>query len=150
MKRPRVYIDASVVGGCFDSEFTSESLALFDMARRGDAELVISDLLVAEIELAPERVRDYLAALPADLIETVETTDEAVVLHRAYLAADVVGHSNENDALHVAIASVANCDIIVSWNFRHIVHFDKIRGYNAVNLREGYGAIAIHSPKEVV
>jgi hypothetical protein len=78
------------------------------------------------------------------------TSDEAVALHQAYLVAGVVGPSNENDALHVAIATVENCDIIVSWNFKHIVHFDKIRGYNAVNLREGYSVIAIHSPKEVV
>lgn len=150
MKRPRIYVDASVVGGCFDSEFSVESLALFDMARRGEVGVVVSDLLVAEIDVAPERVREFLCALPAGLVETVETSDEALALHRAYLAAGVVGPSNENDALYVAIASVEDCDIIVSWNFKHIVHFDKIRGYNAVNLREGYGAIAIHSPKEVV
>ena len=147
---PRVYIDASVVGGCFDPGFSDESLALFDMARRGDIILVISDLLVAEIEKAPENVRGFLAAVPPNLVETVEIEDEAVALHSAYLAAGVVGASSENDALHVAAASVADCDIIVSWNFRHIVHFDKIRGYNAVNIREGYGVIAIHSPKEVV
>jgi predicted nucleic acid-binding protein len=150
MKRPRIYVDASVVGGCFDSEFATDSLALFDMAHRGQVALVISDLLVAEIEVAPERVGEFLASLSPDFTETVDTSDEAIVLHRAYLMAGIVGTSNENDALHVAIASVADCDIIVSWNFKHIVHFDKIRGYNAVNLREGYGAIAIHSPKEVV
>ena len=71
-------------------------------------------------------------------------------MYAAYLSAGVVGPANEGDAMHVAAATVANCDIIVSWNLKHIVHYDKIRGYNAVNLREGYRTLAIHSPKEVV
>jgi hypothetical protein len=50
----------------------------------------------------------------------------------------------------VAIASVNRASMIVSWNFRHIVHYEKIRGFNAVNLREGYPPIAIYSPKEVI
>lgn len=62
----------------------------------------------------------------------------------------MVGLASEADDLHVANATVARVDFIVSWNFRHIVHFDKIRGDNAVNLREGYGMLDIHSPKEVV
>lgn len=90
MRIPRVYVDASVVGGCFDPEFTVESLALFDMARRGGCTIVISDLLVVEIELAPEQVRDFLAAFPASSVETVETDEEAIGLHNAYLAAGVV------------------------------------------------------------
>ena len=66
------------------------------------------------------------------------------------LDVDFVGRNHSNDALHVAQATVANADIIVSWNFKHIVHFDKIRGFNAVNLREGYLPIEIRSPMEIV
>jgi len=47
------------------------------------------------------------------------------------------------------MATVADVDILVSWNFRHIVHFDKIRQFNAVNLEKGYKTIAIYSPMEV-
>jgi hypothetical protein len=61
-----------------------------------------------------------------------------------------VGPASFADAEHIACASVAAVDLIVSWNFRHIVHFDKIRGYHAVNLVNGYNAIPIYSPKEVV
>ena len=50
----------------------------------------------------------------------------------------------------MALATIAKADMIVSWNFRHIVHYDKIRGFNAVNLREGYLPIDIRSPLEVV
>ena len=75
---------------------------------------------------------------------------EAVQLRDAYLEAEVVGGTHGNDAYHVALATVARADLIVSWNFKHIVHFDKIRGFNAVNLREGYLPMEIRSPREVV
>ena len=61
-----------------------------------------------------------------------------------------MGKTHVNDAHHVALASVAGADMIVSWNFRHIVHHEKIRAFNAVNLKEGYGILAIYSPLEVV
>jgi hypothetical protein len=54
------------------------------------------------------------------------------------------------DALHVAISTISGCDLIVSWNFKHIVHFDKIPKYNAVNVLNGYGRIGIYSPLEVI
>ena len=50
----------------------------------------------------------------------------------------------------MALATVSDCSIIVSWNFHHIVHFDKIPLYNAINMIEGYRDIAIHSPTEVI
>ena len=52
--------------------------------------------------------------------------------------------------MHVALATVAECRLIVSWNFRHIVHFDKIGLYNGVNMSLGYAMISIHAPPEVI
>ena len=77
-------------------------------------------------------------------------TAESEQLRDAYLAAGVVGPAAMNDAHHVALATVARADLIVSWNFRHIVHVEKIRRFNAVNLMEGYVTIDIRSPREVV
>jgi len=71
-------------------------------------------------------------------------------LRVAYLKADIVTNKYSNDALHVALATVTNCKIIVSWNFKHIVHFKKIPLYNAVNILQGYEQIAIYSPLEVI
>jgi hypothetical protein len=51
--------------------------------------------------------------------------------------------------LHIALATIAVVDLLVSWNFRHIVRYDKIRLFNAVNLEQGYRAIQIHTPREV-
>lgn len=49
----------------------------------------------------------------------------------------------------MAAATVARADAIVSWNFKYIVRMDRIRGFNAVNLAEGYAMIQIVRPKEV-
>ena len=58
--------------------------------------------------------------------------------------------ADEVDAQHIALATVCRADLVVSWNFKHIVHYEKIRGFNSVNLREGYGMVDIRSPREVV
>jgi hypothetical protein len=150
MKKPRIYIDTSVVGGCLDERFSESSHALMDRARASLAVLLVSDVLIDELGGAPDEVAAILADLPPIAIESVHTTDEALQLQDAYLAAGVVDKNAHFDALHVALATIARADLIVSWNFRHIVHYDRIRAFNAVNLREGYGVVTIHSPREVV
>jgi predicted nucleic acid-binding protein len=150
MKKLRIYIDTSVVGGCHDEEFSVQSRGLLRMARSRKILLLVSQVLIDELKLAPQVVQDELKQLPAWATEMLPVTPEVVDLRDAYLDADVVGRNHSNDALHVAQATVANADIIVSWNFKHIVHFDKIRGFNAVNLREGYLPIEIRSPMEIV
>lgn len=70
-------------------------------------------------------------------------------LATAYLKAGVVGERWLDDATHVAAATIARADAIVSWNFRHIVRLDKIKAYNQVNLAKGYGILTILSPVEV-
>jgi hypothetical protein len=150
MKRLRVYADTSVLGGCFDDEFAEFSVALLDTVRRGEMTLLVSDLLVDEILNAPAQVKEVFESLPAAGIEQILTGPESERLRDQYLAANVVGSASQDDAHHVALATIARADMIVSWNFRHIVHFEKMRGFNAVNLREGYQPIEIHSPREVV
>ena len=149
-KKPLIYIDTSVIGGLFDEEFQKESQALFGMANKGELTFLISDLILAEIEMAPKRIKDALNSLPEESFHTCYANDETVALRNEYLAAKVVGPSSEDDAHHVAIATIMRADMMVSWNFRHIVHFEKIRGFNSVNICLGYGPIEIFSPKEVV
>lgn len=148
--KPRIYIDTSVVGGCWDDEFAAESRALFDMARRGEIILLLSDLLAEELSEAPENVRGIYENLPPEAVERPTASEESLRLRDAYLSAGVVGSASAEDAHHVALATVAKADLIVSWNFKHIVHVDKIRLFAAVNLTQGYGVIDIRSPLEIV
>ena len=147
--RLRVYADTSVFGGVFDEEFARPSRAFFEQARGGRFALVTSVVVQAEVALAPEPVRRLFHMLArAEAIVTV--SEAAVRLQQAYLAAGIVAPRQLTDALHVALATTLRCDVIVSWNFRHIVHLGRIPLYNAVNTLQGYPPIAIHSPAEVL
>ena len=150
MKIPRVYADTSVIGGCFDAQFSAESRALFQMAGEGKIRLLLSDVLAAEIEPAPPEVTGFFAALAPESFQEIYASQESEHLRDAYLKARVIGPSHHRDAHHIALATVARADLLVSWNFRHIVHYDKIRLFNAVNLREGYPYIEIRTPRELV
>jgi hypothetical protein len=149
-ERPaRTYADSSVFGGVFDQEFAEASSAFFEEVRQGRHILVSSGLVEAELEAAPLEVRRLLTGLES-VVEMADTTPEAIMLQQAYLAEGIVPARCASDAMHVAIATVAGCRTIVSWNFRHIVHGLKIPLYNAVNTLKGYPGIAIFSPKEVI
>ena len=152
MKRKwRLYLDTSVFGGCFDEAegFARDSWRVMDAFQDGLSELCYSDSVVDELEDAPERVKAVFDAIPSEAKTKVPLTDELVELSHAYLNAGIVGPKWFDDTLHVAAATVARADAIVSWNFKHIVRLDKIKAYNAVNLMHGYGVIMILSPKEV-
>lgn len=150
MKRPRIYADTSVFGGYFDDEFAEITRKFFEELRKGAFVLVLSDTTLRELRRCPQEVRELLRGIPTEHLENVALSEEIQGLRDAYLGAGVVGEASISDAEHIASASVAGVDIIVSWNFKHIVHFSKIRGYHAVNLLQGYTAIPIHSPQEVV
>ena len=149
MKTPRVYVDTSVIGGCFDPEFAPWSLALMMDFKLGLLRPVVSDIVRLEIAGAPLVVRQQYEELLAQGAEEVPTSEEAANLTAAYAAQQILPIKYVNDARHIALATVAEVDVLVSWYFRHIVHFDKIRLFNAVNLLTGYRPVAIHSPREV-
>ncbi|MBI3803588.1 MAG: hypothetical protein HY282_07470 [Nitrospirae bacterium] len=112
--------------------------------------LVISETTLFELKEAPKEVRGVLTALRTESVEIIEGAEEIAALRDAYIKAGVLGEASIRDAAHVASASVADVDLIVSWNFKHIVHYEKIRGFNAINLLKGYRMIEIYSPKEVI
>ena len=145
----RVYADTSVFGGVFDAEFKKGSAGFFDLVKRGDFQLVVSVIVRNEVRKAPGDVQSFFTEM-LDFAEFVDATPEAVALQQAYMKANILTSRWEQDAMHVALASVADCAIIVSWNFRHIVNFRKIPLYNEVNMSLGYKTIAIHSPMEVI
>lgn len=149
MKVQRVYVDTSVIGGCFDEEFALWSKGLMEDFRQGTFKPVLSEIVAAEIAPAPEQVRAQYAALLTLDPQFAELTDEVHQLSAAYEAHQILPQKFANDALHIALATVAEVDMLVSWNFKHIVRFDKIRLFNAVNQEQGYKSIEIYSPREV-
>ena len=118
--------------------------------KKGELRAVVSEITRLELKEAPDEVRNVPKGISDRNIEYVELTEEAAALAREYISAGVLNESKIADAQHIAIATVQNVDLIVSWNFKHIVNIDKIRGFNAVNLKMGYRIIDIRSPLEVV
>lgn len=108
---------------------------------------VVSNVTLDELALAPDLVRAVLSDLPPQQVEIVSTSDG---LRDANLDAGVVGPASSNDAAHIAVATISNVDLVVSWNFKHIVHFEKIGGHEGVNRLRGYRSPRIYSPREVV
>ena len=101
-----------------------------------------SAVVADELESAPGEVQDLFNEL-LTLAETVSVSEEAAQLQNAYLQAGIVGPRGATDALHIALATLAGCSLVVSWNFKHLVHFEKITQYNAVNTLKRYASIGI-------
>jgi len=145
----RVYAGTSVYGGVFDVEFAKPSRVFFDRVREGRFRLVVSALVEDELARSPSEVRNWFAKFRVEA-DSVAVTGEAVALRQAYLEAGILTPKASDDALHVALATVAECGLIVSWNFRHIVHYQKVPLYNAVNVLHRRAKLDIRSPLEVI
>lgn len=148
--KQRIYIDTSVVGGYFDEEFKEATRLLFDRLEKNEIIFVVSDLLDLELLNAPENVRELLHNYSADKFQRVELIDEVVTLADNYILEKVVGQTSLKDGRHIALATIHRVDVLSSWNFKHIVNLDRIRGYNSVNLKLGYPMIEIRSPKDLI
>jgi hypothetical protein len=145
----RIYIDTSVLGGCFDHEFSTWSNALVRDFRAGRLVPVLSDVTAAEVHDAPAAVRDLHEEMLA-IVETVlPLTDEVLSLVVAYGARKILPAKYEADMRHIALATIAEVESLVSWNFKHIVRLEKIRLFNEVNVQLGYKPLSILSPREV-
>jgi len=150
MKRQRIYIDTSIVGGFFDSEFEKETKSLFERLEKKEVVFVISEVLTGELENAPERVKTLLSLYSDECFEKVQLTDEARQLADSYIVEKVVGKTSYDDCCHIALATIHGVDVLASWNFKHIVNLFRIIGYNGVNLKNGYKTIEIRNPKELI
>ena len=150
MNTLRIYLDTSVIGGCFDPEFQEWSETLMDDFRRGRYIAVISEVTAKEIEPAPDFVRELYNELLSFSTEVISVDENALSLVQHYMARSVLNQRFINDMLHIALATIAEVDVLVSWNFKHIVRLDKIRLFNTVNLEQGYKLLNIYSPREVI
>lgn len=148
--KQRVYIDTSVIGGYYDEEFQEDTRALFQRLENNEIVFVVSDLLDLELLEAPERVRELIGKYAADKFERVLLTEDAIQLADTYIIEKVVGKTSLEDCRHIALATINRVDVLASWNFKHIVNLDRIKGYNSVNLKMGFPMIEIRSPKDLL
>lgn len=145
----KFYVDTSVWGGIDDKEFSELTIPFFEQARQGKFTIVLSDVTISELEKAPEIIRELPTTIPSDFLELVSITDEQFELANKYVKEGALPSKFHSDAQHIAISSILKVDSLVSWNFKHMVNFFRIRQYNSINLKFGYSTIDIRTPNEV-
>jgi len=150
MKKQRIYFDTSVFGGYFDSEFKEFTKPLFERINKGEFKVLLSAVLQRELEAAPEKIISLVTELKMEFTEFLEENDETVELATEYITEKVVGQTSYADCLHIALATINRADLLVSWNFKHIVNIERIRGYNSVNIKNGYKQLEIRSPRDLM
>lgn len=149
MKKSRIYLDTSVIGGCFDKEFEEYSNILINEMISGNKIGVISDITLKELEQAPEQVKTFFKTIIGKL-EILKMNFDITELANIYINESVISKNYFDDALHIAFATVYQLDMLVSWNFKHIVNYNRIRMINAVNIKSGYKTLDIYSPMEAI
>ena len=146
MQRLLIYTDTSVIGGCQDPEFSTDSLTLWTQFVQGAHTLVLSAHTLRELLPAPQPVRQRLLEVPEAHQIVLADSLEVDELANAYLQRGIVGQGSRSDAIHVALATIGRADVLVSWNFKHIVNLGRIRLFNDVNLELGDGTLEIRTP----
>ena len=145
-KTTSLYLDTSIFGGYYDDIFMRETRLLFEKIKAGKYHVFISDIVENELENAPENVKKLLNEINYEIIYI---TSECENLADEYIKEKVVGKTSRDDCIHIATATIFNVDYLVSWNYKHILRAEKIKGYNSINLRNGYKQLDIHSPREM-
>jgi len=146
----RVYVETSVISGMFDrDDHPARAQPFWDAVFDGKIRVVLSDVLEDEIKQSPQHVRDFYASIPESQIERIVSTNESNRLAAAFVAARIVSPKHLTDSKHVALASIARVDALVSWNCRHIVNDNRIDIYNDLSEALGYAKITIQTPDKV-
>ena len=146
----RVYVDGCAVGGAFNKRFANETRPFWNAVQNGEIIVIVSDVLEKELRKAPELARSLIYGLPESQVERVISTSESNALADRYIAEGVIEGTSLDDCRHIALATIHRADVLVSWNFKHIVNIDRIDGYNGVNMKLGYPQINIRTPYEVI
>ena len=149
MKVSSLYLDTSVIGGYFDDEWKDPTRELWRQMEAGQFRFLTSGVIIDELAAAPQRVRELFArSFPPEAILGV--TAEMESLAAAYMSHHILTPKYTDDARHVAACTVAQIEYLVSWNFRHLVNVEREKGFNAVNLLQGYRNIRIVNPLELI
>ena len=132
----------------FNEEFAAHTIPLFDRLKNDEFTLLYSTVTEEELESAPQKVKELVKSIKIDNTEFLEASSEAIDLASEYISEKVVGQTSFADCLHIALATINRADFLISWNFKHIVNVQRIRGYNSINIKNGYKQLEIRSPRE--
>jgi predicted nucleic acid-binding protein len=154
VERNTLYLDTSVLNFFFedkDLEKANSTRELFREIRNGKFNAYISELVLREIGKTRGLKRERLLSLINTYkIPWLEVTPECMELTEKYMGRKIFPSKYRDDGLHIAIATVHQIDVVVSWNLRHMVKLRTRREVKAINIVEGYKEIEICTPMEVI
>lgn len=149
----RIYMDTSVINGVYSTnpEIKAETIGFFKNVRIFNYTLYGSEATIEEIENTPQEFKKKLLKdiITEYQVEILPTTDEIRTLADKYVDAGIIPRKYFPDAFHIAVASIYNIPVLVSWNFEHIVKVKTKLGINRINRQDGYTVVEISSPKEI-
>jgi len=146
----KLYLDTSVYGGYFDEEFKDETKKLFDKIIADEYKVITSNINDDELANAPDKVQELYHSITNPVWIDTSNDRRIITLAEKYIEQGVVGLTSLADCTHIAAATIFEADVLVSWNFKHIVNIIRIVGYNNVNEESGYKKLEIRSPKEIL
>jgi len=149
--KQKVYLDTSVPSRYYDDKRPEERriTRLWWENDMPKYDTLVSGVTVREMEATPEKeLQEKLLELIKEF-EVLEETEECKELARKYIEGGIIPEKIPNDALHIAVSTVNRIDILVSWNFEHMVNTDVRHKINGINLLNGYSEIEISSPLEL-
>lgn len=154
MRKFKVYLDTSVVSYLYQvdaPEKMQNTLDLWELFKNKVYEVYISDIVIREISGCNEEklkiLLDYLDQIDYNIIETDEDTVE---LAGKFIDFGILKQKSFDDCQHIAAAILAGCDIITSWNFKHIVNVKTVRGVKVITTLEGYKDLLIYPPSVLI
>lgn len=154
MRKLKVYLDTSVVSYLYQvdaPEKMQNTLDLWELFKNKVYEVYISDIVIREISGCNEEklkiLLDYLDQIDYNIIETDEDTVE---LAGKFIDFGILKQKSFDDGQHIAAAILAGCDIITSWNFKHIVNVKTVRGVKVITTLEGYKDLLIYPPSVLI
>jgi predicted nucleic acid-binding protein len=154
MKIPKIYLETTVFNFVFydkEPEKQADTIKLFKEINEGKFQPFTSEYVTGELENASVDKRTKMVGLIAPFnVNVLKKSNEINRLAETYIIEGIIPKKHETDALHIAAATVNDLDIIVSWNFRHIVKRKTILMTESVNLRYGYKKVEIYSPSAVI
>jgi len=153
MRKQKVYLETTMFNYYFDETKNAQpcTVAFFEAIGSGQFEGYTSVYAYGELDKAPEpRRSNMLRLIDKYRIGMLDTSDEVIQLAEQYFAGNIIPINKRIDALHIAIASVNEMDIILSFNFKHINKLKTKTLIPAVNRMSGYRDICIAQPEEVI
>lgn len=150
MKKLKIYLDTSVISHLEQNdvpEKMEQTKKLWEILQTEKYEVVISDLVLVEINECKEPKRsilkEYLAQINYNRVEITQETEE---IANEIINEKILNKKSFDDCLHIASAILSDCNIIVSWNFKHMVNVDTINGVRKITFAKRYNNIDIYAP----